>query len=145
VRPTPEQSAAIDRIFAEARSSFPGREPGLSGDERRAAAGQFRRDIQDKVAAALDPDRRAKYLAMVNEAPQAGGSRPDNGSPGRVYVIAEDGAPAPVGLRLGVTDGSYTEVIAGDLREGMGVIVGGGPRSPGSEPAPSRPRGPRLF
>jgi HlyD family secretion protein len=145
VRPTPEQSAAIDRIFSEARSGFPVREPGLSGDERRDAMRKFRRDIQDKIGAALDPDRRAKYLAMVDDTQQSGGARSDSGSPGRVYVMGNDGAPIAVALRLGVTDGSYTEVLAGDLREGTGVVVGGGPRSQGSEPAPSRPRGPRLF
>jgi len=145
VKPTPEQSAAIDRIFADARSGFPGREPGLSDEERRASMRQFRRDIQEKIKAALDPDRRAKYEAVVAEA-QGNAARPDSGTPGRVYVMGADGAPAPVALSLGVTDGSYTEVLAGDLAEGAGVIIGGGPRAQATaEPAPSRPRGPRLF
>jgi HlyD family secretion protein len=61
-------------------------------------------------------------------------------------VIGTDGTPAPVALRLGVTDGSHTEVLAGDLNEGAGVIIGGGPRAQAAaEPAPSRPRAPRLF
>jgi HlyD family secretion protein len=145
VKLTPEQSAAIDRIFADARSGFPSREPGLSDDERRTAMRQFRRDIQDKIKAALDPERRARYEAIIAEAPGSA-TRPDSGTPGRVYVMRADGAPAPVVLSLGVTDGSYTEVLAGDLAEGAGVIVGGGPRAQAAaEPAPSRPRGPRLF
>jgi HlyD family secretion protein len=145
VKPTPEQSAVIDRIFAEARSGFPGRAAGLSDDERRAAMRQSRRDIHDKIAAALDPERRARYEAMAAETRQGTG-RPDNGTPGRVYVTGADGVPAPVALRLGVTDGSHTEVLAGDIGEGAGVIVGGGPRAQAAaEPAPSRPRPPRLF
>jgi HlyD family secretion protein len=45
-----------------------------------------------------------------------------------------------------VTDGSTTEILAGDLREGAGIVIGGGPRAQaGAEPAPTRPRGPRLF
>jgi HlyD family secretion protein len=145
VRPTPEQTAAIDRIFAEARSSFPSREPGLSEEERRAAMRRFRRDLQEKIAAALDSGRREKYEAIIAEARQ-GNARPDSGTPGRVYVLGADGAPASVALRLGVTDGSHTEVLAGDVSEGTGVIVGGGPRAQAAEPAPSRPRGPpRLF
>ena len=144
VRPTSEQSAAIGRILAEARSGAPGRQAGLSDEERRGAMRQFRRDIEEKIAAALDPERRARYLALVAEGRQ--GATADGGSPGRVYVIDGDGAPAVVALRLGVTDGSYTEVLGGDLKEGDGVIIGGGPRAQGaSEPAPSRPRGPRLF
>jgi HlyD family secretion protein len=145
VQPTPEQSAAIDRIFAEARSGFPGREPGLSDEERRGATRQARRDIQDKIAAALDPERRAKYEAMMADARPGGAAGTDGGMPGRVYVVGQDGAPVPVALRLGVTDSSYTEVVAGDLPEGSGVIVGGGPRTQAAEPAPSRPRTPRLF
>jgi HlyD family secretion protein len=144
VKPTPEQAAAIDRIFAEARSGFPGREPGLSDEERRTAMRQSRRDIQEKIAAALDPERRARYVTIVAEARQ-GNARPDGGTPGRVYVIGAGGAPAPVALGLGVTDGSYTEVLAGDLDEGAGVVIGGGPRTQAAEPAPPRPRGPRLF
>src|SRR5215213_4539425 len=37
VQPTPEQAAAIERIFAEMRANSPAREPGLSDEERRAA------------------------------------------------------------------------------------------------------------
>jgi HlyD family secretion protein len=142
VQPTPEQTAAIDRIFAEARSGSPGRGAGLSEDERRSAMRQFRREVQGRIAAALDPERRAKYEAIVAEA------RPtnDGGTPGRVYVLGPDGAPAPIAVRLGVTDGSHTEVLAGDLKEGAGVITGGGPRAQQpADAASARARGPRLF
>ena len=144
VRPTPEQSAAIERILADARSGAPGRQSGLADEERRGAMRQFRRDIEEKIAAALDPERRARYLALVAEGRQ--GAAADGGTPGRVYVIGADGAAAVVALRLGVTDGSYTEVLGGELKEGDGIIIGGGPRGQGaSEAAPTRPRGPRLF
>jgi len=42
---------------------------------------------------------------------------------GRVYVL-EDGAPRPRDARLGLTDGTTTELVAGALTEGMEVIVG---------------------
>jgi HlyD family secretion protein len=146
VKPTPEQSAAIDRIFTDARSGFPGRAAGLSNEERRAAMRQSHRDIHEKIAAALDPERRARYEAIARDAGQGNAARPDSGTPGRVYVVRADDAPAPAALRLGVTDGSHTEVLAGDLDEGAGVIVGGGPRAQAAaEPVPSRPRAPRLF
>jgi HlyD family secretion protein len=107
---------------------------------------QSRRDIHEKIAAALDPERRARYEAIARDAGQGNAARPDSGTPGRVYVIAADAAPSAVAVRLGVTDGSHTEVLAGDLDEGAGVIVGGGPRAQAAaEPVPSRPRAPRLF
>jgi HlyD family secretion protein len=56
-----------------------------------------------------------------------------------------------VALRVGVTDGSFTELVAGDLAEGHAVVVGGGPRGaadavdPNTPTPGARPRGPRLF
>src|SRR5215213_8876757 len=98
VKPTPEQSAAIDKVLASSRESFLNR---------------------------------------------------DAGTPGRVYVLAADGSPKPVSVRTGVTDGSHTELVAGELEAGAAIIVGGGPRqqtaqTPESAPG-ARPRGPRLF
>jgi HlyD family secretion protein len=145
LQPTPEQAAAIERVFTEARSAFPGRGAGLSDEERRAAMRGARRDLEERIAAALDPERRARFEALAAEG-RGGTARADNGTPGRVYVLGEDGAPTPVAVRLGVTDGSTTEILAGDLREGAGIVIGGGPRAQaGAEPAPTRPRGPRLF
>jgi HlyD family secretion protein len=43
--------------------------------------------------------------------------------PGRVYVL-EEGEPRARDVRLGLTDGSATELVAGALTEGMEVIVG---------------------
>jgi HlyD family secretion protein len=42
---------------------------------------------------------------------------------GRVFVLDEKGQPTPVTLRLGITDGRATEVLAGDLKEGQLVIT----------------------
>jgi HlyD family secretion protein len=71
----------------------------------------------------------------------------DDGTDGRVYLLGSDGDPQPMPVRLGVTDGNYTEVIRGDLQEGAAIIIGGSRAgaaadSNGSGP---RPRPPRLF
>jgi HlyD family secretion protein len=148
IQPTPEQTAAIERVFAEARGGFPARDPSLGDDERRAARRQFRGEIQAKIAAVLDPERRAKYETMTAETRPGRGRRAEIGAPARVFVTGDDGKPIPVAIRVGVTDGAHTEVLGGDLAEGVGVIVGGGPRPqpPASETLPiQRPRGPRLF
>lgn len=145
VQPTPEQSAAIDRILSEARASAPGCQPGVSDDERRGVVRQARADIQTRIAEALDPERRAKFEALG----RGRAASADPGTPGRVYVLGENGEPQPVAVKLGATDGSSTEILAGDLQDGAAVIVGGGPRTTAAsaqEPAPAqRPRGPRLF
>ena len=149
LQPTPEQATAIDRIMAEARENSPGREPGLSDEERRAAMRRSRQDLMRAVAAVLDPERRAKFEAMAAEMRGRTPPQAEAGMPGRVHMLDPEGKPKPIGLRLGVSDGSYTEVLAGELTEGAGVIVGG-PRAPSGGPTQEaspagRPRGPRLF
>ncbi|TIP86340.1 MAG: HlyD family efflux transporter periplasmic adaptor subunit [Mesorhizobium sp.] len=46
------------------------------------------------------------------------------GSPGEVFVVGPDHEPKLVSLRLGITDGRATEVLAGDLTEGQQVLTG---------------------
>lgn len=71
----------------------------------------------------------------------------DEGMEARVYRLGPDGNPQAVPVRIGATDGSYTEVLRGNLQEGAAIIVGGGARNGAGDtnaPAPtSRP--PRLF
>ncbi len=48
-----------------------------------------------------------------------------NRTPGStVWILGTDGAPRPVHVRLGVTDGAFSAVEEGDLKEGTNVIVG---------------------
>ena len=86
---------------------------------------------------------------------RAQGPRPDGGAAraanrSRVYVMGADGKPQAVAVRVGVSDGSSSELIlspnspaADALREGTEVLVG--IKQPGSGAAP-RSTGPRpLF
>ena len=47
----------------------------------------------------------------------------NQGRPGRVWVLSQEGKPITVSIVLGITDGTFTELISGDLREGGEVIV----------------------
>ncbi len=65
--------------------------------------------------------------------------RPQEGQAGTVWV-AEGGVPRAVRVRAGLSDGSVTEVLAGELDAGMEVIVGS--ERAGAAPraaAPARP------
>jgi HlyD family secretion protein len=66
-----------------------------------------------------------------------------------VYVLQPDKKMKPVTIKTGITDGAFTEVVSGDLKEGDQVVTGiegavaqnnnlsappgfgGGPRGPG--------------
>ena len=41
-----------------------------------------------------------------------------------VYILDANKKPQPVQIRTGITDGRYTEVVEGGLKEGQDVIVG---------------------
>ncbi|PYN08682.1 MAG: hypothetical protein DME02_06570, partial [Candidatus Rokuibacteriota bacterium] len=66
------------------------------------------------------------------------------GTPGRVWILDAEGKPKAVAITLGISDGSATEVLRGDLKEGQEVITGiagTNPQTrPGSTPSSSGPR-----
>jgi HlyD family secretion protein len=94
-------------------------------------------------------DERDNVLMVPNEALRFRPLNPDGspvklevrareegpGIPGRVWVRGPDGRPQPVSLRLGVSDGKATEVLKGDIRDGMEIILG---YEEGTEPKPKR-------
>jgi HlyD family secretion protein len=41
-----------------------------------------------------------------------------------IYVLDANKKPQPVQIRTGITDGRYTEVVEGNLKEGQDVIIG---------------------
>jgi HlyD family secretion protein len=141
LQPTPEQKRAIGEILRERRAN---REAmaGLSPEERRAAFRTARNERVSKIGAVLDPERRTKFEAIMQE----GRAAPQQGFPGRIYVLDEAGQPKAVPVMLGPTDGAFTELLRGEVKDGAQVVTGGGPRVTTSpEPTGSRPRGPRLF
>ncbi len=145
VQPTPEQKQAIAAIMSEQRAAGRQAMAGLSEEERRAAFRAARTELRAKIAAVLDPERRAKFEALMQEARPAAQS---DVTPGRVYVLDGEGQPKPVAIRLGPSDGAFTQILpATGIADGIEVVIGGGPRN--AEPAPAgrgpAPRGPRLF
>jgi HlyD family secretion protein len=67
----------------------------------------------------LNPEQRARYEQMA--ASRAGAVRV---SSGRVWVLDDTGRPTAVDVRIGLTDGTQSEIVGGALQEGTQVIVG---------------------
>lgn len=143
VKPTAEQTTQIDAAFTALRENARSGMAGLSPEERRSLMRNARTELNGRIAAALDPSRRALFEAMARATRPAQAE----GSPGRVYVLDGDNQLKPLTLRLGPTDGAFTQVLAGDLASGQQVVIGGGPKTPPPAPAGASPapRGPRLF
>ena len=75
------------------------------------------------------------------QAASGGAAGSGGGTRGRAFVIDGGGTPKAVAMTLGISDGSSTEVLSGDLREGQEVIVGAaGGRRPGSSGSSPRLR-----
>lgn len=62
------------------------------------------------------------------------------GIPGRVWVL-KDGQPAPVSVRLGVSDGKNTEMLKGSIGEGVEIILSMVEGNGKKNAKPSRPFG----
>jgi HlyD family secretion protein len=72
---------------------------------------------------------------------QAPGGR--SGPRGRAWVLGPDGKPKQVSVQLGISDGTNTELVGGDLTEGQQVLVGSSGTTP-PPPGGGTTSGPRL-
>jgi HlyD family secretion protein len=59
-----------------------------------------------------------------------------------VWIVGPDRKPAPVEVKLGISDGTYTEVTGGNLAVGQEVILGLAKETPATQPRFGGPRGP---
>ena len=79
------------------------------------AALRFRPEFAKGEARKAVPARKATEQIKSSQGEQA--------KAGRVWVFSSEQKPVPVSVVLGVTDGTFSEVMAGDLRQGAEVIV----------------------
>jgi HlyD family secretion protein len=128
-----DQQKELDRIFAESgalmRAVF---QSGAPPEERRVKVRAIREAAAKQIDAMLNAEQKSKYAAI--RAAQQGAP------PAELFIVGPDGLAKLVRVRLGVGDGTNTEIISTELKSGSEVIVGGGPRAT----APSGSEPPRL-
>jgi HlyD family secretion protein len=137
---TPAQQQKVDAILADLRPKMAALRD-LPPEERAKARERALADLRARIGDQLTAEQKAKYQAMQAE---AGGRQATRG---RIYVV-DEGKPRAVNVRLGITDGTMTELLAGAggadasrLVEGADVVVG--TVNP-SATTPARPAGPRM-
>jgi HlyD family secretion protein len=98
--------------------------------ERGERAARIREASRTRIRALLTAEQQRLYDQMGEERSAS------VTTPGRVYVVDGEGKAVAVTLTLGISDGSATEVVRGEVTEGQEVIVGlvGGPASGGRPP-----------
>ena len=135
-----DQQQKLDAIFADTRQQM----QALSEQERPVKGPRIREATRGRIREMLNAEQRAKYDEM---SPGEGRSdRGDRGgatsAPGRVYIM--DGEKLkPVSLTLGISDGTSTEILRGDLKEGQEVVIGtsgGGKQGGGASGGGGSPR-----
>lgn len=135
-----EQVAQVDALIAAARPRFMALRD-LAQEERPKARDRIMADLRAGIGELMTAEQKPRYAALLAEAAGRTSSR------GRIYILGADGKPRAFNVRLGISDGSSTELLitegtpaAAELREGASVIIGVLAPASGSRPA----AGPRL-
>ncbi len=117
---TADQQAKARDIFksmGEAARAL--RQQGVAPQEMGSMFRQLRQKAMAELAAVLSDDQKAKLERL-----QSARGQQAQAASGRVYVVGADGTLKPVTLRLGLDDGSATEVLSGALKPGEAVATG---------------------
>jgi len=128
-----EQQAKVEAILNETRDRI--RTLGTEDvNARRKQVERLRAESRSRIAEILTPEQRSRYEAMT-------AARSGRGtSSGRVWIVDGAGQPKALDVRLGLSDGSYTELRAGDVKEGAPLIIG----MAGAEKSKPAAGGPRF-
>ena len=139
---TPAQVEKVDAIYQEARPKFATLRD-LSAEDRPKARERITADIRARIGDLLTPEQKIKYAALVAQSAGRQATR------GRIFLLGADGKPVAYNVRLGITDGSSTELLlspnapeAALLKEGAIVITG--TLTPSGATGSGGPSGPRM-
>jgi Spy/CpxP family protein refolding chaperone len=121
---TPAQIEKVDAIYADARPKMMALRD-LPQEERGKAREKITADIRAQLRDQMTAEQKPKFDALVAAAANRQVTR------GKIYLMGADGKPKAYNVRLGITDGSSTELIvtpnspdAAELVVGAAVIIG---------------------
>ncbi|HEY7744497.1 MAG TPA: efflux RND transporter periplasmic adaptor subunit [Burkholderiales bacterium] len=114
-----EQQSRLDEILRDTRERIRAI-PSEDKAERRKQSERLRAESRARIAEILEPGQRKHYEEMAAGARGAGRGT----ASGRAWVVDDTGKLTGVEVRLGLADGTYTEVVGGALQEGTQVVVG---------------------
>jgi HlyD family secretion protein len=137
IRPSDAQKSQLETIFAESRRRFAALRELGSETERRREMDRIRADAAARISEIVTAEQRPAWEKLLAESR----GRRAPAAAGRVWIL-RDGGPEAVEVRLGLSDGMSTELVAGSLAEGDEVVVG---LAPGGEAARSGLPRLRLF
>jgi HlyD family secretion protein len=114
---TDEQRSKAEMVLASARQEIQEiREKSKPEDARP----KIQNLIKQKIWGILTDEQKRKLAEMGQGSSSSQG---EERRPAKVWVLSPEGKPAAVSILLGITNGTYSEVAGGDLKEGTEVIV----------------------
>ncbi len=137
---TDNQKTRLDAIFAGMREKSMASRDAPEG-ERQKLTERNRSEMRAQISEMLTPEQKNKYEEiMADSGERRGGAT--GGARTRIYTLDENKQPKALNVRLGLNDGTATEVISPDVKEGMEIITGTAQsRTPKSQSS----AGPRMF
>jgi HlyD family secretion protein len=106
------------------------RRQGTSPENTRSETNALRERSRSAIVALLSPEQREIFTHLSPTHAANPTTR------GRVYVADEYGRPTAVDIVLGLSDGTFTEVVSGNLKDGQPVVIG---TSPAGQKPSARP------
>ena len=121
---TAAQIEKVDAIYADSRPKMMTLRD-LPQEERGKARERITAEIRSKLRELMTPEQKPKFDAIVAESASRQSTR------GRIYLMDADGKPKAYNVRLGISDGTSTELMvlpnspdAAELVEGALAIIG---------------------
>lgn len=135
------QKTKLETFYAGMRDKFMALRDAPEG-ERQQLAERNRNALRAQVMEMLTPVQKQKYEQILAESGERRG-----GGRGRIYTLDENRQPKAVEVRLGLSDGSSTEVRAPEIKEGMDIVTGvqSSSQQQGSSSSRRQAGGPRMF
>jgi HlyD family secretion protein len=111
---TADQRLKIEMVLRASKSEFQEIRERSKPEETQ---GRIRALMRQKIWGFLTEEQkeRLKETGRTTERTQA--------RPGRVWIVTPEGKPAAVEIMVGITDGTFSELVRGDLQEGAEVVV----------------------
>lgn len=126
---TPEQVREVSRLVMAMRHEVQaaGTDAAQRREVMRAARLRFNQAVEPLLT---EPQRQTFRILQEMRRNRAAGDRRNPIVIGRVHVLDDRGMPRAVTVRLGVSDGRFTEVLGDELSSGDVVVVDATTRQP---------------
>jgi HlyD family secretion protein len=115
---TEDQQRRLEPILRDMREQLAALSEAPEAERQKRARRVFG-EMRTRVREILTPTQQLTFDATASAR-----NRSRAGTSGRLFIVGPDGKPKAISLTLGISDGTATEVLRGDVKEDQEVIVG---------------------